>query len=160
MAAVISALETSGYKATTVMSAETFARLTVTDLSDGAEEKVELSVDWRAHDPVQLDIGPVLHADDAVANKMCALFGRALPRDFLDVDAALTTGRYPRQQLLQLAANADHGFDRLLFADALGALTQITDAAFAEYRAEPSMIADMRHRFAQWRQELLAAGAN
>ena len=160
MAAVISALETSGYKATTVMSAETFARLTVTDLSDGAEEKVELSVDWRAHDPVQLDIGPVLHADDAVANKMCALFGRALPRDFLDVDAALTTGRYTRQQLLQLAANADHGFDRLLFADALGALTQITDAAFAEYRAEPSMIADMRHRFAQWRQELLAAGAN
>jgi hypothetical protein len=77
-ASVISALETSGYKATIVMSAETFARLTVTD-PDGTEEKVELSVDWRAHDPVQLDIGPVLHADDAVANKVCALFGRALP---------------------------------------------------------------------------------
>jgi hypothetical protein len=56
-----------------------------------------------------------------------------------------------------LAAEADHGFDRLLFADALGALTQITDAAFAEYRADPAMIADMRHRFAQWRRELLAA---
>jgi hypothetical protein len=49
------------------------------------------------------------------------------------------------------------GFDRLLFADALGALTQITDTAFAEYRADPDMVADMRHRFAQWRQELLAA---
>lgn len=158
MAAVVSALQTSGYKATTVMSAETFARLTLTDLSDGTEEKLELSVDWRAHDPVQLDIGPVLHADDAVANKVCALFGRALPRDFLDVDAALTSGRYTREQLLELAANADHGFDRLLFADALGALTQITDAAFAEYRAKPGMVADMRHRFAQWRQELLAAG--
>ena len=70
------------------MSAGTFTRLTVTDPADGAEEKVELSVDWRAHDPVQLDIGPVLHADDAVANKVCALFSRALPRDFLDVDAA------------------------------------------------------------------------
>jgi hypothetical protein len=44
-------------------------------------------------------VSTVLHADDAVANKVCALFGRALPRDF---------------------------------ADALGALTQITDAAFAE----------------------------
>ena len=54
-------------------------------------------------------------------------------------------------------ADADHGFDRLLFADALGALTQIIDAAFAEYRADPDMIADMRHRFAQWRRELLAA---
>ena len=159
-ASVISALETSGYKATIIMSAETFARLTVTDTADGTEEKIELSVDWRAHDPVQLDIGPVLHADDAVANKVCALFGRALPRDFLDVDAAITSGRYTREQLLELAADADHGFDRLLFADALGALTQITDTAFAEYRAEPGALADMRHRFAQWRQELLAAGTS
>jgi hypothetical protein len=159
-AAVISALEAAGYKASVIMSAETFARLTVTDTADGTEEKVELSVDWRAHDPVQLDIGPVLHADDAVANKVCALFGRALPRDFLDVDATVTSGRYTREQLLELAANADHGFDRLLFADALGALTQITDAAFTEYRAEPRVIADMRHRFAQWRQELLTAGAS
>jgi hypothetical protein len=156
-AAVITALEAVGYKSSVIMSAETFARLIVTDPEDGAEDKVELSVDWRAHDPVQLDIGPVLHADDAVANKVCALFGRALPRDFLDVDAAITSGRYTREQLLVLAAEADHGFDRLLFADALGALTQITDAAFAEYRTDPRLIADMRGRFAHWRQDLLAA---
>jgi hypothetical protein len=156
-AAVIAALEAAGYKATVIMSAETFTRLTLTDPADGSEEKVELSVDWRAHDPVQLAVGPVLHADDAVANKVCALFGRALPRDFLDVDAAITSGRYTRDQLLELAAEADHGFNRLLFAGALGALTQITDAAFAEYRTDPGTIADMRRRFAQWRRELLAA---
>ena len=156
-AAVIAALEAAGYKASVIMSAETFTRLILTDPADGSEEKVELSVDWRAHEPVQLDVGPVLHADDAVANKVCALFGRALPRDFLDVDAAITSGRYTREQLLELAAEADRGFDRLLFADALGALTQITDTAFAEYRADPDMVADMRHRFAQWRQDLLAA---
>jgi hypothetical protein len=98
-----------------------------------------------------------LHSDDAVANKVCALFGRALPRDFLDVDAAVMSGRYTREQLLELAAEADHGFDRLLFAEALGALTQITDAAFVEYRVDPGTVADMRHRFAQWRRELLAA---
>jgi hypothetical protein len=125
----------------------------------GTEEKLELSVDWRVRDPVQLAVGPVLHADDAVANKVCALSGRALPRDFLDVDAAITSGRYTREQLLELAAQADHGFDRLLFADALGALTQITDTAFAEYRTDPGAIGDMRHRFAQWRQELRAGPA-
>ena len=157
-AAVVSALEAAGYKASIVMNTETFARLTVAD-PDRTEEKVGLSADWRAHDPIQLDIGPVLHADDA-ANKVCVLFGRALPRDFLDVDAAITSGRYTREQLLELAANADHGFDRLLFADALGALTQITDAAFAEYRTDPGTIADMRHRFAQWRQELNAEEAS
>jgi len=156
-AAVIAALEAAGFKSSVILSGETFARLIVTDPEGGAEEKVELSVDWRAHDPVQLDIGPVLHSDDAVANKVCALFGRALPRDFLDVDAAITSGHYTREQLLSLAAEADHGFDRLLFADALGALTQITDAAFAEYRTDPRLIAAMRHRFAQWRQDLLGA---
>jgi predicted nucleotidyltransferase component of viral defense system len=31
-----------------------------------------------------LEIGPVLQSDDAVANKMAALYGRALARDFLD----------------------------------------------------------------------------
>jgi Nucleotidyl transferase AbiEii toxin, Type IV TA system len=157
-ASVVAALESAGYKATVIMSAETFRRLILTDPADGSEEKVELSVDWRAHEPVQLDVGPVLHADDAVANKVCALFGRALPRDFLDVDAAIMSGRYTRGQLLELAAEADHGFDRLLFADALGALTQITDAAFAEYRTDPGTVTDMRHRFAEWRRELLAAG--
>lgn len=47
----------------------------------------------------------------------------------------------------------------MLFADALGALTQITDAAFAEYHADPGMVVEMRHRFAQWRRELLAASS-
>jgi hypothetical protein len=153
---VIAALESAGYVVSVPQRAETFVRLTVTDPVAGTAEKVELSADWRAHDPVQLGIGPVLHADDAVANKVCALFGRALPRDFLDVDAAITSGRYTREQLLVLAAAADYGFDTLLFADALGALTQITDAAFAEYRVPPDSIAAIRRRFAGWRQQLLA----
>jgi hypothetical protein len=33
------------------------------------------------------------------------------------------SGKYTREQLLELAAAADHGFDPLIFADALGALT-------------------------------------
>jgi hypothetical protein len=41
-----------------------------------------------------MSLGPVLHPDDAVANKMCALSGRAEARDFLDVDAVLQSGRY------------------------------------------------------------------
>jgi hypothetical protein len=97
----------------------------------------------------------VLHPDDAVANKMCALYGRALARDFLDIDAAVTSGRYTRERLLQLAANADAGFDPVMFAHALGALSQITDVAFAEYGASPEETALLRQRFAHWRAELL-----
>jgi hypothetical protein len=71
--------------------------------------------------PVQPAVEPGLHSDEAVNNIACALFGRALPGDFLDVDAAVMSGRYTREQLLELAAETAHGFDRLLFADALGA---------------------------------------
>jgi predicted nucleotidyltransferase component of viral defense system len=55
-----------------------------------------MGVDWRKHPPVQLAIGPVLDADDAVANKVCALFGRAEVRDYIDVDAVLASGRYTK----------------------------------------------------------------
>lgn len=48
-----------------------FARLSVDSGSD--RSKVEMGVDWRKHSPVQPAIGPVLDADDAVANKVCAL---------------------------------------------------------------------------------------
>ena len=82
--------------------------------------KVELGVDWRANDPILMSVGPVLHPDDAVANKMSALYGRALARDFIDIDATLRSGRYSREYLLRLVERADSGFDRRIFADALG----------------------------------------
>ena len=74
-----------------------------------------------------LDIGPVLHPDDAVANKMGALYGRALARDFLDIDATITSGRYSHKRLLELASESDAGFDVEMFTEVLGALNQITD---------------------------------
>jgi hypothetical protein len=156
--AVVAALGDHGYAVRVAVRGESFARLLVTtpDASgDGTQDKVELSADWRAHPPVLLDVGPVLHVDDAVANKMCALYGRALPRDFLDIDATVCSGRFTRERLLELATNADGGFDPTMFAHALGALTQITDAAFMAYGAAHEQISGLRQRFAQWREELL-----
>jgi hypothetical protein len=156
--AVVAAFAEHQYAVQVAARGESFARLLVTApgaSGEGAEDKVELSADWRAHPPVLLDVGPVLHVDDAVANKMCALYGRALPRDFLDIDAAVCSGRFTRERLLELAANADGGFDPTMFAFALGALTQITDTAFEAYGATHEHVSDLRQRFAQWREELL-----
>lgn len=81
---VISALTDNGFVVDIAARAETFARLLVTrnDDPDSEPQKVELAADWRAHPPVTLSVGPVLHPDDAVGNKMAALYGRALARDF------------------------------------------------------------------------------
>jgi len=111
---VIEALEANGYTVAVDKRSDTFARLQVSTGTTDATEKVELAADWRSHPPVTLDIGPVLHPDDAVANKMAALYGRALPRDFLDIDAVLQSGRYTREDLLRLAEarHATVGGDR------------------------------------------------
>nr|WP_233625520.1 nucleotidyl transferase AbiEii/AbiGii toxin family protein [Actinoplanes sp. ATCC 53533] len=146
-----------GYAVEVVQQFETFARLAVTDsATPDRPYKVELAANWRSLPPVMMDIGPVLHIDDVVAGKMSALFTRAEPRDFLDVDAAVSTGRYDRRQLLELAEQADAGFDRQIFADLLAMLQRYPDRRFASYNAAPDHIAAMRERFAQWRDDLLA----
>nr|WP_244933119.1 nucleotidyl transferase AbiEii/AbiGii toxin family protein [Micromonospora tulbaghiae] len=96
--AVVHACRDDGLTVETERHYDTFARLAVTDGARVA--KVELGVDWRANEPILMAIGPVLHPDDAVANKMSALYGRAFARDFIDIDATLRSGRYTRETLL------------------------------------------------------------
>ena len=154
--AVVAAYRTDGYAVEVTQRFETFARLAVTDPATPERPyKVELAANWRARPPVTMDVGPVLHVDDVVAGKMSALFTRAEPRDFLDVDAALATGRYTREQLLELAEQADAGFDRRLLADLFAMLQRYPDRRFAAYGADPAHISAMRERFAQWREVLL-----
>jgi hypothetical protein len=118
--------------------------------------KVELAANWRALPPVMMDIGPVLHADGVVAGTMSALYTRAEPRDFLDIDAACTSGRYTRTRLCELAEQSDDGFDRRILVDLFGMLERYPDRRFAAYGVSPGHIAAMRHRFTQWREQLLA----
>lgn len=103
--AIRTALVAEGYAVQLVRAAADgdFAELHVS--RDGQGSHLDLGRDWRAHDAVTLDVGPVLHLDDAVGSKTTALLGRALPRDFIDIAAALD--RYSRRQLLELAFSRD-----------------------------------------------------
>jgi hypothetical protein len=155
--AVVQAYRSSGFGVVVAQQFETFARLAVTDPDHPDHpRKVELAANWRSHPPVILDIGPVLHPDDVVAGKMSALFTRAEPRDFLDVDAAVASGRYSYESLCRLAEEADAGFDQRTFADMLQMLERYPDRRFAAYGAGPDHITAMRGRFAAWHTKLLA----
>lgn len=158
--AVVAAYRAEAYTVEVTQRFETFARLAVTHPETADQpHKVELAANWRACPPVTMDIGPVLHVDDVVAGKMSALFTRAEPRDFLDVDAALATGRYTPERLLELAEQADAGFDRRILADLFAMLERYPDRRFTAYDADPTRIAAMRERFAYWRGRLLAGEA-
>ncbi|WP_406045814.1 nucleotidyl transferase AbiEii/AbiGii toxin family protein [Micromonospora sp. NBC_00898] len=155
--AVVDGYRGGGYSVEVTQQFDTFARLAVIDPAHPEHPyKVELAANWRALPPVMMDVGPVLHADDVIAGKMSALYTRAEPRDFLDIDAALMTGRYTRAQLCELAEQSDAGFDRRILADLFGMLERYPDRRFAAYGAGPAHISEMRKRFAQWREELIA----
>jgi Nucleotidyl transferase AbiEii toxin, Type IV TA system len=153
--AIVDAYLAAGLSVQAERRHDTFTRLTV---SDGVQTaKVELGVDLRANEPVRISIGPVLHPDDVVANKIRALYERVHACDFIDIDAALRSGRYDRSTVLQLAERSDITFDRSVFADAL-ARAQLLDADdFAQYGLVGEDLDRLRHRFARWRAELLDA---
>jgi Nucleotidyl transferase AbiEii toxin, Type IV TA system len=154
--AVVEAFTAHGYTVAVTQQFETFAQLAVTDPERAnLPYKVELAANWRAQPPVVMDIGPVLHPDDVVAGKMSALFTRAEPRDFLDVDAAVTSGRYSRERLCELAEEADAGFDRRILADLFAVLDRYPNRRFASYGVSDEHMAALRARFAEWRQQLL-----
>ncbi len=116
---------------------------------------MELVANWRAQPPVKLDIGPVLHPDDVMAGKMDALNNRAAARDFLDIDAAITSGRYTLDRLCTLAQEADSGFDRAFFATMLGTIRRFDDEDFTEYGVTSEYLSGLRARVDDWRSALL-----
>ena len=146
--AVRAALVVEGYAVQVVRAADDgdFAELHVS--RDGQSTQLDLGRDWRGHDAVPLDVGPVLHLDDAVGSKTTALLGRALPRDFIDIAAALD--RYSRRDLLELAFTRDRGLRVADAALAAQQLDRLDDDQFAPYLLTDADVTALRERFAAW----------
>jgi hypothetical protein len=151
---VAAALRADGLEVVVQRNGPTFARLAVTEPGDGASARVELGVDWRAFPPALLEIGPVLHADDAVANKLCALFGRAEVRDYVDVDGIVRSGRYTLPALIRLATEHDPGFDVGIFAQALTAVERLADSAFEAYGMSSTEGAALKKRIVRYAEQI------
>lgn len=147
------ALTSAGYHVTVLESAEQhggeFVRLQV-DRDTGSVDTVQVDVarDWRQHPPVRMQIGPVLHLDDAVASKVAAMIDRGLPRDYIDVAAALH--RYDRNALLRMVFYRDPGLRVLDVALAVQLLDRLPDAPFVDYGLTPEDVQHLRQAFEAW----------
>ncbi|WP_380158557.1 nucleotidyl transferase AbiEii/AbiGii toxin family protein [Kineococcus sp. R86509] len=147
------ALGAVGYRVEEVRRADLFARLQVS-AEDGAVLEVDFAVDWREHPATTLEVGPVLSRDDAVANKVGALFSRAEARDFLDVDAIRRTGTYSDEELLALAQSHDDGFDRRLFAEQLRLVVTLTPRRVQQYGIGEEELSGVQDRLGAWARQL------
>jgi hypothetical protein len=128
--------------------AETLIDLDVTS-PDGQQTAVELVYYDRALNTVTTDIGPVLHIEDALGSKVCALAGRAAERDYIDTAAALARG-YTPGQLIAFAQRLDPGLTAQEFADAGSQLNQFPDRQFNAAGFTPQQITQMREQFTVW----------
>jgi hypothetical protein len=143
-----------GLTAEVARQAPLFARLVVS-ANDGATAKADLGVDHRTEPPVELAIGPVLSELDAVGSKVGATYSRLEPRDLMDVQAVLDSGRYDVGELLALADLREAtALDRPMFAAQLLAGSRLPDAGFERYGATPELIARIRSTAVAWAERL------
>jgi hypothetical protein len=126
---------------------EGLAEWTVT-ARDGQRMMLQMAYFDRTAQPVTMDVGPVLSLEDVVGGKVCALAGRAEPRDYIDTAASL--GRYSIGQVIGLARDLDPGLDDRDFADAGRRLDQWGDAIFAAFGLSDGDIAALRTAFRDW----------
>jgi hypothetical protein len=154
VAAAVEAYRQDGLDVTVLIDSPGFARLDVTDAVEKITAKVELGIDWRQHPPTALAIGPVLSPDDAVANKVTALYSRAQARDYIDVHAALTSGLYTGPDLLRLALEHDPGFEATMFAIALRAIRRLPPTEFTAYGLTEPQVEALILRINSWADEI------
>ena len=129
-----------------------FARLHVSDATRAVV--VDLARDWRAHPPVRMSVGLVLHRDDAVSSKFSAMVGRGLPRDFIDVAAVIS--HYDRAELLRLLFERDPGVRPEDVALAVRQLDLLEDADFTPYGLDSAAVAQVRLRLSTWPRDAAA----
>ena len=126
---------------------EGLAEWTVT-ASDGQQIMLQMAYFDRTRQPVTMDVGPVLSLEDVVGGKVCALAGRAEPRDYIDTAAALK--RYSIRDAIGLARRLDPGLEDRDFADAARRLDQWGDGIFAPVGLGPADVAALRAAFRDW----------
>ncbi len=115
---------------------------------DGRHLQMQMAYFERSQDPVVMDVGPVLHVEDALGGKVAALASRAHEPDYSDVAHGL--GRYSTEELIGFARRVDPGLTDADFADAGRRLDRLSDQRLARAGLTPGDVAMVRDRFAGW----------
>lgn len=125
-----------------------------------AKVQIDLGVDYRTKPPVETDLGPVIHVDDAVGSRVGSIYTRGEAKDFIDTQAALRAG-YSTDELLQLVdAREASPVDRQMFAETLDTAAQIPDKEYAKYGLDAGETAGLKARMSGWAAEIRTREAN
>jgi hypothetical protein len=115
----------------------------------GETTQVDVGFDPAAHASITIPMGSVRALDDLAGDKLLALFGRAAPRDFVDVHALRE--HFTRRTLESLAGAKDLGFNLAVLRDAFGVLDDLPRSAF---EVDDATFALLRAEFQSWCEEI------
>lgn len=115
-------LTAAGLTTTRRRDLPTFVRLEVSDGVDTCQ--IDLAIDYRALPTESSRLGPTLATKELGAGKVLAIFDRAEARDFRDLDRLLQ--HFTLEELMDLAAEKDTGFDKVFFKDGLARFRRFT----------------------------------
>lgn len=133
----------------------TFADINVTDPDTGESSDVQIGANYRAFEPSQVAVGPVLDVRDAVAGKMSALWSRGEARDFIDIDAVVVSGRFSREEVLEIGDKQEAlPFDRAMLAERFRAARGKETAEFAAYEIGSERRQEIIDRFQDWADDI------
>lgn len=108
---------------------------------------VDLAVDSPAVGAPAITIaGPALQPDELAVRKTLALFGRAEPRDFIDV--YVLNQRFDRDDTLRRACEADPGFDLEVFAQILRSHRRLDEGDFPDIGVSVPVVRDYYENWA------------
>ena len=116
-----------------------FARLEGTT-ADGHQVDIDMGADWREAEPAVLAIGPVLSLEDAVGNKLSALYSRAYARDFLDVDSIRASAKFTDAELIRAAIERDPGFEVPMFVTQLQLVHRVLPEQVSQYNVDADQL--------------------
>ena len=133
--------------------------MTLVAEKDGLAQQIDMGIDYREHPPKRLSVGPVLDVSDAVANKVCAVFSRGYPRDYIDLESIRRNSGFSDDELVGLAMSADPGFAEDLFAQALLQAAALEPGQVERYGVTTEDLDSMKRSLCSWADDLLARTA-
>ncbi|WP_286929895.1 MULTISPECIES: nucleotidyl transferase AbiEii/AbiGii toxin family protein [Aeromicrobium] len=145
--ALIAAVTERGWSVELKRTGEEFRRWEIT----GPEVVlIDLAVDSPPTGAPTVTIaGPSFAPAELAVRKTLALFGRAEPRDYVDV--YVLNQRFDRADTVRAAAEADLGFDLAVFAQTLRSHQRVADQDFPDIGVP---ITDIRAYFDVWADEV------
>ncbi len=135
-----------------------FVELSVTNNEDSTIIHLALDSPFRFEQPMESEEFPGLKIDsliDIATNKLLALFGRAVLRDFIDV-YFLVKERFSKNELMEKAVLKDPGFDLYWLGVAMERINEFPDdSPDMHLLTRQSTIAELKEFFGVWRKGIM-----